>query len=499
MHDVFVELKNITKYFPGVVALRDVTFSAKRGMVHGLVGENGAGKSTLIKILTGVHQPDKGEIFVNGKKVKIGGPSDSKNLGIGCVYQELNLCPDLSITDNLFLNAYEEKGLFLNYKEMHERSERIMADLGQRIDPRTKCGELGLGVQQAVEIGKSVLTNSRLLIMDEPTSSLSEAEVSQLYSVIKRLKKQGVSIIFISHKLEEVYQCCDDVTVMRDGQLICTKPVSAVTKEQLVSYMVGRSLDTMYPKSVTKKRNIMLSVKNLSSPGILFDVNFEAYGGQVLGFFGLVGAGRTETMRAIFGVDNNKTGDIYIGNNKTTINSPRDAISNNIAFLTEDRKKEGLILGASVVDNLSLVTIDRDKKGLFLDKAAIHKRSKKNVETFRIKTSSLNAPVGTLSGGNQQKVVIAKWVNTNADIYIFDEPTRGIDIGAKTEVYNVINDLVKEGKCVVIVSSELPEIIGISDRVIVMRHGRIMADIDRQSSHFNQEDIMKAAWGGKIQ
>ena len=498
MNKVIIELKHITQYFPGVVALDNMSFTIREGMVHGLIGENGAGKSTLIKVLTGINHPSKGQILIDGKEVKIADPQVSRAYGIGCIYQELNICPDLSVTDNLFINSYLKKGFLLNCREMNRLAEKTMADLGQKIDPGTLCGQLGLGVQQAVEIGKAVLSNSRLIIMDEPTSSLSEAEVEQLFSTIENLKRKGVSIIFVSHKLEEIFRCCDDVTVMRDGQLVCTKPTTEITKDDLISYMVGRPLDMLFPKEETHQGEEMLRVEDLCSPGLLYHVNFTAYAGQILGFSGLVGAGRTETMRAIFGIDQNKTGDIYVKGKKVSISKPRDAIRSNIAFLTEDRKREGLILDASVKNNLHLATIDKDVKGLFLDDKKLAVRSKENLESYRIKTPSIEAPVGTLSGGNQQKVVIAKWVNTNADIYIFDEPTRGIDVGAKIEVYHVMNDLVRSGKCVIMISSELPEILGMSDRVIVMRHGRIMAEIDRNSAHFNQEDIMRASWGGRL-
>lgn len=498
MNKVIIELKHITQYFPGVVALNDMSFTIREGMVHGLIGENGAGKSTLIKVLTGINHPDKGQIFIDGKEVQISNPVVSKALGIGCIYQELNICPDMSVTDNLFLNSYLKKGLFLNYREMNRLAAKTMEDLGQPIDPGTLCGHLGLGVQQAVEIGKSVLSNSRLIIMDEPTSSLSEAEVEQLFATIETLKKRGVSIIFVSHKLEEIFRCCDDVTVMRDGHLICTKPTTEMTKDDLIAYMVGRPLGMLYPKEETQQGEEMLRVEDLCSPGLLYHVNFTAYAGQILGFSGLVGAGRTETMRAIFGIDPNKTGSIYIRGKKVSITRPRDAIKNSIAFLTEDRKREGLILDASVKNNLHLATIDKDVKGLFLDDSKHKTLAEENIRAFKIKTPSIDTPVGTLSGGNQQKVVIAKWVNTSTDIFIFDEPTRGIDVGAKIEVYNVMNELVKSGKCVIMISSELPEILGMSDRVIVMRHGKVMAEIDRHSEHFNQEDIMKASWGGRL-
>ena len=498
MGKLIMELKNVTKYFPGVVALNDMSFEVRAGEVHGLIGENGAGKSTLIKVFTGVNQPEKGEIFIDGQPIVLANPNIAKQAGVGCIYQELNIVPELSITDNLFINYYKKKGVLLDYGYMDKRAAEIMEQLGQKIDPRTLCGRLGLGVQQMVEIGKSILSEARLIIMDEPTSSLSNKEVAQLMKTIAILKEKGIAIVFVSHKLEEIFETCDCITVMRDGQHISTKPVEQVTHDSLIADMVGRSLDDLFPKQVSAKGEEFLRVEHLNSVGVLKDVSFQAYGGQVLGFAGLVGAGRTETMRAIFGADEIDGGDVYIKDKKVNVKQPRDAIHNKVAFLTEDRKGEGLILDASVKNNLFLATIDKDTNYGFLDQKKYESQGKQNVATYKIKTPTLETPAGTLSGGNQQKVVIAKWVNTEAEIYIFDEPTRGIDVGAKIEVYNVMNKLCKEGKCVIMVSSELPEVLGMSDRVIVMREGKIMGEIDRDSEHFNQEDIMKAAWGGKL-
>lgn len=498
MGEVIMELQNVTKYFPGVIALNDMSFQIKTGEVHGLIGENGAGKSTLIKVFTGVNQPEKGKIIIDGKEVVLSNPNIAKKYGVGCIYQELNIVPDLSITDNLFINYYKKKGVLLDYHYMHKKAAEIMEQLGQKIDPRTLCGKLGLGVQQMVEIGKSILSEARLIIMDEPTSSLSANEVNQLMKTINILRDKGIAIVFVSHKLEEIFEICDCITVMRDGQHISTKPVKQVTNDSLIADMVGRSLNDLFPKEIYPKGEEFLRIENFNSIGVLRNVNFTAYAGQVLGFAGLVGAGRTETMRALFGADPKDTGDVYIKGKRTNIRTPKDAIHHKIAFLTEDRKGEGLILDASVKNNLFLATIDKDTNHGFLDQKKYQKIGQENVETYKIKTPTLETPAGTLSGGNQQKVVIAKWVNTDADIYIFDEPTRGIDVGAKIEVYHVMNKLCKEGKCVIMISSELPEILGMSDRVIIMREGKVMGELDRDSEHFNQESIMKAAWGGKL-
>jgi len=501
MSEVFIELRGITKYFPGVVALKDMSFQVHKGEVHGLIGENGAGKSTLIKTLTGVNQPDEGEILIDGKPVVLSNPNAAKSIGIGCVYQELNIVRELSITDNLFLGYYKKKksGLLLDYAYMNKKAAEIMKDLGQDIDPSTECGRLGMGVQQTVEIGKSILLDTRLVIMDEPTSSLSEKEVRQLMVTVRKLKSQGIAVIFVSHKLEEIFELCDVVTVMRDGQHVSTTPVSEMTKDMLIANMVGRSLKNLFPKKPAERTKECLRVERLTEPGVIKDISFTAYGGEILGIAGLVGAKRSETLRAIFGADPVSEGEIYIHGKKVNIRSPKDAIGYKIGFLTEDRKGQGLILDATVNDNLHLATIDKDRIWrFFVDSSRQKAVAEVNVNTLHIKTPSLSTPVGTLSGGNQQKVVIGKWINTDADIYFFDEPTRGIDVGAKIEVYNVMNDLVARGKCVIMVSSELPEVLGMSDRVLVMREGVIMAEIDRESEHFNQEDIMKAAWGGSL-
>jgi ribose transport system ATP-binding protein len=472
--------------------------AVKPGEILGLIGENGAGKSTLIKVLTGVHAPDEGQIFVNGQEMKFRDPNESAAAGIACVYQELNIEKLLSVTDNIFINKWKKKGMLLDYPAMHKEAREVMAKLGQEIDPTQAAGTFGMGVQQMIEIAKSLLIGAKVIIMDEPTSSLGEKEVEQLMKICRELRSQGISIVFVSHKLEELFELCDRVTVIRDGEYIWTKKISETNNDDLIAGMVGRSLDQQYPKEYATKGECALKVENLSIGGVLYDVNFEAYRGQVLGFAGLVGAGRTETMRAVFGADPIDSGTIYIDGKQVHIKSPQQAIRAGMAFLTEDRKGQGLVLAQSVRTNLILANLKGFKKGMFLDEEKIEKTGQENVEALRIKTPTLDEIVGQLSGGNQQKVVIGKWINTDAEIFIFDEPTRGIDVGAKIEVYNVINQLVKENKCVIMVSSEMPEILGMSDRVIVMRGGKVMAEIDLDSKHFNQEDIMKAAWGGTL-
>lgn len=501
MSDYFVELKNITKRFPGVVALKNMSLQIKPGEIRGLIGENGAGKSTLIKVLTGVHSADEGEIYVNGKKVEFKHPNEAKNAGIACVYQELNIVKLLSVTDNVFMgNTVRKKGSpLLDYSYMHEKTHEMMTLLGQEVNPKRLCGTLGMGVQQMVEIARALVLNAKLIIMDEPTSSLGEKEVKQLFETIRKLKESGVAILFVSHKLEELFELCDTVTVMRDGEHVFTDDMKNVTSEKLISSMVGHTLNEQYPKVSTKRTTEALRVEHLNEFGVLKDISFTAYHGEILGFAGLVGAGRTETFRAIFGADSLDGGNIFVSGKKVRIKSPKDAIKYRIAFLTEDRSTQGLIQSNTVRTNLILASMKKFQKGPWLIDSKITKTADENVKSMEIKTSGLNVQVGELSGGNKQKVVIGKWINTDADIYIFDEPTRGIDVGAKVEVYGIMNKLVQEGKCVIMVSSELPEILGMSDRVIVMRSGRIMAEVEAHSNHFNQEDIMKAAWGGTLQ
>ena len=500
MSEYVVELRDCTKTFPGVIALDDMQLAVKPGEILGLIGENGAGKSTLIKVLTGVHQPDKGEIYVDGQRLAFKNPNESAAAGIACVYQELNIEKLLSITDNIFINKWiKGPGGLLDYNTMHKKAKEVMSSLGQDVDVRKPAGTFGMGVQQMIEIAKAVLIDAKMIIMDEPTSSLGEKEVEQLMKTCRDLRNRGIGIVFVSHKLEELFELCDRVEVIRDGQYIETRDIKDWTNDSLIAAMVGRTLDNLYPKEFGIKGDVALKAEHLEEGGVLDDVSFEAYDGQVLGFAGLVGAGRTETMRAIFGADPLDGGKIYIHGKEVKITSPSAAIKAGIAFLTEDRKGQGLVLPESIKTNVSLAHMKGFSSGMFLDFARIEAAAKDNIESLRIKTPSAEERAGQLSGGNQQKVVIGKWINTDADIFIFDEPTRGIDVGAKIEVYNVMNRLVKEGKCVIMVSSELPEILGMADRCCVMRGGKITATVERDSKFWNQEDLMKAAWGGTLE
>ena len=378
----------------------------------------------------------------------------------------------LSITDNIFINKWIKKGGLLDYPTMHKKAKEVMLSLGQDVDPTKPAGNFGMGVQQMIEIAKAVLIDAKMIIMDEPTSSLGEKEVEQLMKTCRELRDRGIGIVFVSHKLEELFELCDRVTVIRDGEYIWTKNVTDTNNDDLIAGMVGRTLENQFPKEFGTKGECFLKAEHLEEGGVLYDVSFEAYGGQILGFAGLVGAGRTETMRAIFGADPLDGGKVYVHGKEVKVKTPRDAINAGIAFLTEDRKGQGLVLAQTIRTNLILANMKGFSNGLFLNEKKILESGEKNIASLRIKTPSIDEIVGQLSGGNQQKVVIGKWVNTDADIFIFDEPTRGIDVGAKVEVYNVMNDLVKQGKCVIMISSEMPEILGMSDRVIVMRGGQ---------------------------
>lgn len=495
-----VELRHITKIFPGVIALNDMSITLRPGEIHGLIGENGAGKSTLIKTLTGIYKPDQGEIYVRGEKVSFQNPEQAREKGIACVYQELNIVPDANVTDNIFIGNYKKKGkLFLDQKYMQNRARELMAELGQNINPNVVCGTLGIGMQQMIEIAKAIQLEANVIILDEPTASLGEKEVEQLFKSIRILKKKGITFLFVSHKLEEIFELCDRVTVMRDAKHIITTESSRLTKDSMITHMVGRTLDNLFPKTLTTQGAEALRVENFTRMGEFYNINFSAYCGQILGFSGLVGAGRTELFQAMFGMTQPDEGKIFVENKEVKCNNPSDAIENKFAFVTEDRKHQGLVLDFSVKENINMVLLNqKNKNGVFLDERVRSKRAVDTINRLGIKVSTDAQIAGQLSGGNQQKVVIGKWINTDAQIFVFDEPTKGIDVSAKIEVYNIMNALVKEGKCVIMISSELPEILGMSDRVIVMREGRKMVEIDRDSKHFNQEDIMKAAWGGKL-
>ncbi|MBW9172678.1 sugar ABC transporter ATP-binding protein [Clostridium estertheticum] len=492
----FIELKGVSKIFPGVIAIDNMDIDVYPGEILGLVGENGAGKSTLIKLLTGAHRHDLGEILVEGKEANINGPKQAMSLGITAIYQELNIVKDLSVAENVFLGReLKNKGIpLLNIKEMATKSVELLNELGQKIDPKMIISKLGMGQQQMVEIAKALSVKTKLLIMDEPTSSLSSKEVKELLRTIKELKQKGIAVIFISHRLDEIMEVCDRVTIMRDGKKVKTLPIEDVTVEELIRLMVGRDLKNQFPKFESKIGEEALKIENYTRDNVFDNVSFTVHKGEILGLSGLVGAGRTEVARAIFGIDMKNKGTTYINGKKVNIRSPKEAMKQGIAFLTEDRKGQGLVLDNTVAFNMNIASLDKCKSGRLLDLKKLKERTVKNIKKLDINPPSDTFMVRKLSGGNQQKVVIAKWLNTHANIFIFDEPTRGIDVGAKVEVYNVMNELVMSGAAVIMISSELPEILGMSDHIIVMHEGKVTGEFDIHEA--NQENIMKAASGG---
>ena len=494
-----IELRKVSKFFPGVIALNKADLKLYSGEVHGLMGENGAGKSTLIKLLTGAYKPDEGEMLLDGQPLKVNGPKDAMNMGLTAIYQELNVIPKLTVWENIFLGRElrNKKGL-LDIPQMKERAKELLQQLRQNIDVDEKVENLGMGHQQMVEICKALVLESRLIIMDEPTSSLSAGETEELLRTARELRDRGMAIVFISHHMDEIFRICDRLTVLRDGCVIQSMLAKDTNTENLIKLMVGRDINQQFPKIVAAKKEELLRIEDFTSEdGSFKDISFSVCGGEVLGFAGLVGAGRTEVMRAIFGADARKTGKVYVKGKEADIRSPKAAISYGIAFLTEDRKGEGLVLSNTVGFNINLSTFEKSKRGLLLNNALLRNKAKNDITQLRIKTPSINTTVRGLSGGNQQKVVIAKWLETNADIFIMDEPTRGLDVGAKLEVYNIINNLVSEGKAVIMVSSELPEVMGMSDRIIVMHEGKISGEVT--GGEMNQKSIMYLATveGGK--
>jgi ribose transport system ATP-binding protein len=496
VNDVLFSLKNVTKRFPGVLALDKVSIEVCKGEIHGLVGENGAGKSTLIKTVTGAYSPDEGEIHFDGKKLEHITPHHSMSIGIACIYQELNQVPHMTVYENIYLGREEVSNKILGYTKialMREESEKILATLGLKIDPNIEVGTLGVGKQQMVEIARAIRANAKMIIMDEPTASLSSRETKELLDIIQFLKTQGVSVIFISHRLDEIMAVTERITVMRDGLVVDTVNTKDVSTDDIVKLMVGRDITHKYPKVKTKIGKEMLRVEGLTRKGVMEDISFSVREGEVLGFAGLVGAGRTETMRALTGVDPLDAGRIFVEGREIHIKTPQDSINAGIAFLTEDRKGQGLILIQDVEFNSTLVNLKQYISGFLLNLKKCKNDAESMVNELRTRTPSVSQLVGNLSGGNQQKVVISKWLLTKSKIFIFDEPTRGIDVGAKVEVYNLINKLTSQGAAVIMVSSEMDECMGMADRIIVMYEGRMSAELS--GANITQENIMYAASG----
>lgn len=489
-------MENINKSFPGVQALKDAYFELRRGEVHALVGENGAGKSTLMKILVGAYKKDSGRIVYKGREVDIPNPRVAQEIGISMVFQELNLMPHLTVAQNIFIGREPRKRsfpIFLDDLEINNKTRALLEMLHVKVDPDVKVSNLTVGKQQMVEIAKALSFNSEVIIFDEPTATLSEAETEELFNVIRKLKSQGIGIIYISHRLEELRKIADRVTVMRDGCYIGTENMDNLPIEKIISMMVGREIyETLREKEVEENAEVVLEVKNLQRGKIFRNVSFKLRKGEILGFAGLVGAGRTEVARAIFGADPYDYGEIYVKGRKVNIKNPSDAIRNGIAYLSEDRKRYGLMPDLDVKTNIILPSMKDFLNALgFVDDKEAEKVSKDYVDKLRIRTPSVKQKVKNLSGGNQQKVVVAKWLLKNCDILIFDEPTRGIDVGAKNEIYKLLNELVKEGKSIIMISSELPEILRMSHRIVVMCEGRITGELTADKA--TEEEIMKYA------
>ncbi|UCG49300.1 MAG: sugar ABC transporter ATP-binding protein [Phycisphaerales bacterium] len=487
-----LEMREIDKSFPGVQALKNVSMELRRGEVLGLVGENGAGKSTLIKILGGAHLPDSGSIVIDGRPAEIVSPTAAHEAGVSIIYQEFNLVADLTVQENIFLGREETRMGFIRGGQEHRATLELFEKIGIDIDPKARCRELTVAQQQTVEIAKALSVNAKIIVMDEPTATLTSREVGRLFAVIRDLKSHGLGIIYISHRFEEVFEVADRVMVLRDAEHVGTEDIGDITREKLIEMTVGRPIESEFPKRTSRPGRVRLRAEGLRRGDVVRDVSFSVRAGEILGFAGLVGAGRTETMRLIFGADKRDGGRIFIDGKEAGIRSPKDAIRKRICLLAEDRKGHGLVLIHSCRENFGLPNLDRFRRGAFVDRRKERARFSHFVERLRIKVAGHEQLVMNLSGGNQQKVVLAKWLERNADIIIFDEPTRGIDVGTKYEIYVLINRLLGEGKAIIMISSELPEVLGMSDRVIVMHEGRVKGEIS-DVARATQEEILSMA------
>ncbi len=496
MAEYVLEMRGITKRFPGVLALDDVGFALRPGEVHGLVGENGAGKSTLMKILAGAQPMDAGEILIEDVPARIVSPHDARDLGVSMIYQEFNLVPRLSVAENIFLGRAPRLGRRgpISWRRMHEEARAVLDRVGMDLDTRRPVGELSVAQQQMVEIAKALSVNARIIVMDEPSATLTDHELETLFGLIKLLRRGGIGVVYISHRLEELFAIAQRVTVMRDGKHIATHEIFDVTREGLIRMMVGREVSEERPEEDRSFGAERLRVEGLSRRGAFQDVSLSLRAGEIVGLTGLVGSGRTEVARAVFGADRPDAGKIWVDGEPVRIRSPREAIAHGIGFLTEDRKNQGLVLMMSVRENITASNLPALGPGPFILPRRERPIARRFVEELRVKTPSIEQLVRNLSGGNQQKVVLAKWLFTESKVLIFDEPTRGIDVGAKAEIYKIIRDLAAAGTAVLVISSELPEILMLCDRVLVMHEGRIRGEIEGIGA--TQEDIMRLATGG---
>lgn len=493
MEKALLIMKGIDKSFPGVAALKQCRFDLKSGEVHALVGENGAGKSTLMKIVAGIYPKDSGTVIFKGKEVNISSPHAAQQMGISMVHQELNLMPHLTAAQNIFIGREPHHGILLDENTLNEKTKALFDMMHLQVNPRTKVADMTIAKQQMVEIAKALSFNSDVLVFDEPSASLTDAEIAELFRIIRQLRADGVGIIYITHRLEELKEISDRTTVLRDGSYVDTVNTQEATIDQIIKMMVGRVIYESKPEiPENRSEEVVLEVKDLSRGRELKDVNFKLKKGEILGFAGLVGAGRTEVARAIFGADPVDSGEITVNNKKVHIKKPSDAVAHDIAYLSEDRKRYGLCLGLDVKTNIALTILKKLTGFLGWVKAdSIHTIAKRIVERLSIRTPSLEQKAKNLSGGNQQKLVVGKWLAKDANILIFDEPTRGIDVGAKQEIYSLLNDLAHQGKSIIMISSELPEILRMSHRVVVMCEGRITGELDHKDA--TQESIMQLA------
>lgn len=496
MEKYCVSLKHITKRYPGVVALDDVSVDFLPGEVHALMGENGAGKSTLMKVLAGAINCDDGSIFIDGKEYRVMTPKIAGENGIQIIYQELNLVNSMSVMDNVFAGMPKKKsGFLVDFSSMRKETKAVFDRLGVELEPKAIVGSLPTAYQQMVEIGKSLVRNPRILIMDEPTSVLSNSEVEILFRAINRLKKEGVTIIYISHRIEEIFRIADRITVMRDGHYITTQKCHEIDRPSLIRYMVGREFAEQYPASMAKKGEVALEVQGISGPGFA-DVSFQLHRGEILGLAGLVGAGRTETVRGIVGAERLSAGKVFVHGKQEKIRTPRDAIRKGIALLPEDRKRQGVVLTLSIMMNADIVALHKISKFGVLGRKKERELVSEYVDALAIKTPDIRKEVQTLSGGNQQKVVLAKWLSSDCEIFIFDEPTRGIDVGAKQEIYHLMCKLAAEGKAILMISSDMEELLGMSDRIVVMCEGHVTGELTNRQQ-FSQQQVLEFASGNQ--
>lgn len=490
-HAKLLEMKHIHKKFPGVYALKDINFELRAGEVHALLGENGAGKSTLIKVLGGIYSADQGEIVIDGKTVTINSVKDAQENGIAIIHQELVLVPYMTVAENIFLGREPMKGGFIDKKKMNEEAQRLIDAYHMELSPTTMVAHLTIAQQQMVEIVKAISYNSKILVMDEPTSSISDKEVAFLFDTMRNLVKKGAGIIYISHKMSELEDICDRVTVIRDGEYVGTEVVKETCKDDLIAMMVGRELKNYYTRDFLESGETVLKCENISDGELAENVNFEVKKGEIVGFAGLVGAGRSEVMKSIFGLMPQSSGTVYINGEKADIKSPVDALKYGLALVPEDRKAEGLYLVQSVRFNSTIEVLSDFIKGIYVDGAKERKITQEFIDKMATKTPSQEQMIGNLSGGNQQKVLIGRWLATHPKVLILDEPTRGVDVGAKSEIYMIMNELVKQGVSIIMISSELPEIIGMSDRIYIMAHGKMKGCLSHEEA--TQENIMRLA------